>query len=235
MSKIRKRNPRIVSAGVVLAMSVGLASAVVPSSPAQADTIDDVLGVAGKVLPFFDYVKQGYDYYTKYLGGAVDGKQVSDVAVAQAKIVSEIDAVASSEATACAKTVVSDFLNINALESSTLQNRAHDADDCVNKAAALIHAETEPAAIDSAGIALNAAGPLALTFYKKAGFSADALQRSLIDGNREILTRLKPTCGGSPDGGGSFVHSLVEENGNPIIPGIFNPTPIPGHGAMPFR
>lgn len=231
MSRARKRTARVVSAGVALAMSVGLASSVTPS--AQADTVDDVLGVAGQLLPFFNYVKQGYDYYTKYVGGSVSAQQVSDVSVAQTKIVAEIDSVASSAATACAKTTVSDFLNINQFDQSTLQNRAHDADACVNTAAALIDAEGDAgkASIDAAGIAMNAAGPLALTFYKKAGFSTDALLQALIDGNRKLLTRLKPTCDVFSDNNGTWVDQQVEANGNPVIPGLFNPTPIPGHGA----
>jgi hypothetical protein len=52
--------------------------------------------------------------------------------------------------------------------------------------------------------------PIALLTSAKANQSTDLLAQYILDGNRNLLTRLQPTRGGSPDGGGNDVDARTD-------------------------
>jgi hypothetical protein len=84
--------------------------------------------------------------------------------------------VAVASVQACAESTVIDFADIDLMTTDSLQAFASNATACATQAQSLIPAVTgSPAAVDQAGFALNAVGPLALTARAKAGFSTAGL------------------------------------------------------------
>ena len=64
----------------------------------------------------------------------------------------------------------------------------------MNTAAADIAAESDTAAIDKTGFALNIVGPIALFASADANERTDILTQNLIAANQLLIKQLKPTC-----------------------------------------
>src|SRR4051794_16627360 len=182
---------RLGAAALLAALVTALAAA-----PARAD--GGILGDVGKVTGYADQVHRYYDLFNQYVLGAKPDSDLQEIKAAiiqsQQEIVSQLDAIAAAQVQACSATAVQQFANVDRMTPDTLQAFAAASVACVNTAAADIGAETDPAAIDKTGFALNVVGPIALFASADANERTDILTQNLIAGNQLLLTKLKPRC-----------------------------------------
>ena len=184
------RHERIL--GIALVLAVALPPYLTAPLRARADIIDDLLDAAGDFVPPYKYLKEAYDFYGKYVAGqpVIPNVQAA-INAAKTQIVAELDALAAADVTACANTVVNTFQNIQLLSQDNLQNFAIQSAGCLNLAQADIAAASDKAAIDKLGFALNTVGPLTLIANAEAGFATGLLKETLINGNRQLLSKLQ--------------------------------------------
>jgi hypothetical protein len=190
MKRIRLIAAALATAGV-LAGASGMAA-----TPARAD-VGDILGDIGKVAGYVEQVSHYYDLFNQYalLHKPVDLEAIrAAILQSQQEIVSEIDAIAAAQVQACSATAVQQFANVDRMSPDTLQAFAAASVACVNAAAADIAAESDRAAIDKTGFALNIVGPIALFASADANERTDILTQSLIAANQLLIKQLKPTC-----------------------------------------
>ena len=190
MKRIRLIAAALATAGV-LAGASGMAA-----TPARAD-VGDILGDIAKVAGYVEQVSHYYDLFNQYalLHKPVDLEAIrAAILQSQQEIVSEIDAIAAAQVQACSATAVQQFANVDRMSPDTLQAFAAASVACVNAAAADIAAESDKAAIDKTGFALNIVGPIALFASADANERTDILTQSLIAANQLLIQRLKPTC-----------------------------------------
>jgi hypothetical protein len=209
---------------------------------------------AGDFLGYLGYVKDGYDAFNKYILNN-DPSEISQVQAivnqAKTQIIAELDGLTAAWNSSCAANSVDTFQNIDKLSPDNLQAFAISSDKCVTDAQAQIGAVTDKAAIDKIGFALNTVGPIALLANARAGFATEVLKQHIIDANRQLQTRLTPTCGvtiDNPDNLPSFGEGPITGHGacyNYTVPtparievgergGIFYLQPGPGRAFLPW-
>lgn len=200
---------RPAAAFIALALSAVLTAA---PQPARADGTPSF-------IPYLGYVKDGYDFFEKYIKGQPDAIAQMQAMINQAKtaIISELDGLAAAWDSSCAANAVDTFQNIDQLTPDNLQAFAISSDKCVTDAQTLIAAVTDKAAMDKIGFALNTVGPIALIANAHAGFPTNALQQHIISANQDLKARLTPSCDVSIDDPNS-------------LPG-FGEGAVTGHGA----
>jgi hypothetical protein len=192
---LRTLTARLAGTATALASAVVLVVAT-GSAPAQAASIGDYAGYAG-------YVKQAYDAYQKFFGGALTLDQATAqienaITVAKTQILNEIDAVQAADVQACARSAVIEVADIRVLSPDNAQAFAAATTSCVTLAQADINAFSDLHAVDSAGFALNTVGPIALFARTYAGESTALLKSTLASAEQSTINRLKPHCFGSP-------------------------------------
>ncbi len=178
------------------AMAAALVATAACVTPARADD-GGILGDPGKVTGYADQVQKFYDLFNQFLLGH-EPSELDQIkaAIVQSRdeIVSQIDAIAAAQVQACSATAVQQFGNIDRMSADTLQAFAASSVACVNVAAADIAAESDKAAVDKTGFALNIVGPIALFASADANERTDVLTTDLIAANQLLLQRLKPSC-----------------------------------------
>lgn len=183
--------------GTVTALATAVVMvAVTGSTPAQAVSIGDFTGYVG-------YVKQAYDAYQKFFGGALTLDQATTqienaITVAKTEILDEIDAVQAADVQACARSAVIEVADIRVLSPDNAQAFAAATTSCVTLAQADVNAFSDPHAVDSVGFALNTVGPIALFARTYAGESTVLLKSTLASAEQSTITRLTPHCFGTP-------------------------------------
>lgn len=192
---LRTLTARLSGTAAALATAVALVVAT-GSTPAQADPIGDFTGYAG-------YVKQAYDAYQKFFGGALTLDQattqiVNAVNAAKTEILNEIDAVQAADVQACARSAVIEVADIRVLSPDNAQAFAAATTSCVTLAQADINAFSDLHAVDSAGFALNTVGPIALFARAYAAESTTLLKSTLVSAEQSTVNRLTPHCFGTP-------------------------------------
>jgi len=189
---------RLIRLGTAALMAIGVA---VPlgAQPAQAVDPGTVIAVVQKIYSL-------YQQFAKSKGLTLEqAVQQIETAItnAQKAITDQIDLVAVADVKACAESVVIDFADMDQMTTDSLQAFASNATACATKAQSLIPAVTgTPAAVDQAGFALNAVGPLALAARAKAGYSTAALTSVLVAGDNSLVSALLPTCRKVDESGG---------------------------------
>lgn len=124
---------------------------------------------------------------------------VAAIEASQTVILNHIDQVTAAQVRACARHHVIEFEDIALFNQTTLQRWAQDATGCAVLAESQIQAGvTSKLAIDRIGFALNVVGPIALAARVEAGFSTTGLMDVIDDGNRALITKLKPACTFTP-------------------------------------
>jgi len=167
------------------------------SAPARADD-GGILGDPGKVSDYTVKVQRFYEQFNHYV---LAQRPVSDLDAIEAAIVqsqheilTQIHAIPATQVQACSATAVQQFANIDRMSADTLMAFAADSVACVNAAAADIGVETDKAAIDRTGFALNIVGPIALFASADANERTDILTESLIAADQLLIQQLKPWC-----------------------------------------
>jgi hypothetical protein len=186
---------RVSGTVTALATAVVLVAAT-GSAPAQAVSIGDFTSYAG-------YVKQAYDAYQKFFGGALTLDQATTqienaITVAKTQILNEIDAVQAADVQACARSAVIEIADIRVFSPDSAQAFAAATTSCVTLAQADINALSDLHAVDSVGLALNTVGPIALFARTYAGESTGQLKSVLGSAEQSVITRLTPHCFGTP-------------------------------------
>jgi hypothetical protein len=123
---------------------------------------------------------------------------IAAIEVSKTEILNRIDAIATADASACARQAVVEFADIELFTPQTMQRWAQDATGCVTRIQSLIGVVGDKAQSDLLGLALNTAGPIAVAARARAGFSTDALLGIVLQGNRSLVTILEPACTFSP-------------------------------------
>ena len=207
---------RLIRLGTAAAMAVGL---VIPlgAQPAQAVDPGTVIAVVQKIYSL-------YQQFAKSQGLTLEqAVQQIEAAIqsAQKAITDQIAQVAVAGVQACAESTVIDFADMDRMTTDNLQAYASNATACATQAQSLIPAVTSsPAAVDQAGFALNAVGPLALAARAKAGFSTSGLTSVLVAGDNALVSALLPSCskidesGGEPGAPRVYAWDCIAYNGD---------------------
>ena len=236
MRTIRRGRAAFVSAATTLALGM-VSLSFVTAPPARADAVGSIIGDVNEIQSLNGQIQQEFNTVLGYLTG---NKPVSEldkikdlIAQSQTAIINEIDAVATAQLQGVCDTALDQFGSITSIESlndAQLASLVNEAVTCVATAKNLIASESanSKAAIDADGLALNAVAPIALAVKAASNQSTDILTGYIIDGNQTLLTKLKPTCGGTPDDGVD-VHGLTEAA--IPVPGVGGEVAVPGHGA----
>jgi PASTA domain/Tectonin domain len=184
---------------------------VAAAQPARADTTPSFISYLG-------YVKDGYDFFNKYILGQPDviAKMQAMINQAKTQIIAELDGLAAAWDSSCAANALDTFQNIDTLTPDNLQAFAISSDKCVTDAQALIGAVSTQAAIDKIGFALNTVGPIALIANARANFPTNELQQHIMSANQQLKAKLAPICDVSID----------DPNSLPSFEGA-----VTGHGA----
>lgn len=123
---------------------------------------------------------------------------INAIETSKTEILARIDAIATAEASACARQAVIEFADIESFTPQTMQRWAQDATGCVTLISSLIGTVSTKSETDELGIALNTAGPIAIAARARAGFSIDSLKTIVAQGNRSLVTLLEPACSLTP-------------------------------------
>ncbi|GIJ56630.1 hypothetical protein [Virgisporangium aurantiacum] len=123
---------------------------------------------------------------------------IAAIESSKTEILNRIDAIATADASACARQSVVEFADIELFTPQTMQRWAQDATGCVTRIQSLIGVVGDKAQTDLLGLALNTAGPIAIAARARAGFSTDALRGIVAQGNRSLVTLLEPACTFTP-------------------------------------
>jgi hypothetical protein len=192
--------------GLVLSISL-----IILAQPVSADTTPSF-------FTFLGYVKNGYDFFNKYIIGQPDVIAQMQAMINQAKtqIIAELDGLAAAWDSSCAANALDTFQNIDTLTPDNLQAFAISSDKCVTDAQALIGAVSTQSAIDKIGLALNTVGPVALIANARANFPTDELRQHIMAANQQLKVKLTPICDVSID----------DPNSLPDFEGA-----VTGHGA----
>jgi len=174
--------------GGVAALAFGLC--LLPSSSARAVEAEAVIGA----------LQGAYAIYERYsdrgitLDEATD-KMLAAIASAKTEILSRVEGLASSEATACAKSVIINFQNIQVIDPNVKQALAQESVRCLTYLDNLLQEVEGDAVVDKLGFALNALGPVALLAHEHAGLATpDELGDILLSGNTAVIQKLLPGC-----------------------------------------
>ncbi|MFC0435345.1 hypothetical protein [Kutzneria buriramensis] len=98
--------------------------------------------------------------------------------------------------TSCANTAVKQFENLTGSTVDQRQDYARTTDARLNLADQDIPAFATLADADKIGFALNVLGPVDMLANAYVGFDTEQARNTIIHGNQELLTVLRPTCGG---------------------------------------
>jgi hypothetical protein len=202
------RKPQLTGTFLGLALSTMLVGT---AQPARADGVSSFIDYLG-------YVKDGYDFFNKYILGQPDviAKMQAMINQAKTQIIAELDGLAAAWDSSCAANALDTFQNIDTLTPDNLQAFAISSDKCVTDAQAMIGAVTTQAAIDKIGFALNTVGPIALIANARANFPTNELQQHIMSANQQLKAKLTPICNVSID----------DPNSLPSFEGS-----VTGHGA----
>lgn len=190
----RSMGTRLVGAATALTTAAIFAFA--GAQPARADTVSDFTGYLG-------YVKQAYDAYQKFFGNQLTLDEATTrienaISVAKTEILNEVDAVATADVQACARSAVIEVADIRRLSPDNLQAFAMAATSCATLAQSDISNVSQLASVNQLGFALNTVGPIALFARTYAGLSTDLLRQTLVSANQTVVTRLTPHCFATP-------------------------------------
>jgi hypothetical protein len=182
---------RLLRLSTAAALAVGLA---VPMGAQPVQAVEPAT-----VITAIEAVYSAWQKFAKGGGGTTLDQAIQQIKqailTAQSKIIDEINLVAVASVRGCAESAVINFNDIEQLSPDNLQAFALDATACVTQAQSLIPAITgTPAAVDQAGFALNAVGPLALAARARAGLSTPTLTSVLASGNTSLVSALVPSC-----------------------------------------
>ncbi|HEY8983614.1 MAG TPA: hypothetical protein VIU15_29055 [Streptomyces sp.] len=166
------------------------------AAPARADGVSDFTGYLG-------YVKQAYDAYQKFFGHTLTLDEATTrienaITAAKTEILNEVDAVATADVQACARSAVIEVADIRRLSPDSLQAFAMAATSCATLAQSDISNVSQLASVNQLGLALNTVGPIALFARTYAGLSTGLLRQTLVSANQTVVTRLTPSCFATP-------------------------------------
>src|SRR4051794_8377838 len=115
----------------VTAIGISLAT----PSTAHADILDDALSAAGQSPGFGQYINAIKTFYSFVKDGLGSGQSpnagvIAAINAAQSNVIAEIDAVASSQATSCARQTVEDFVDVDKMDTAELHDATHRSSEC---------------------------------------------------------------------------------------------------------
>lgn len=154
------------------------------------------------IKQYIDIATAAYNLVKSIFGGGASDAAIRDavrqiinaIEASKVQILAHVDALATAEARACARHHVIEFADVDRMEGITLQVWAQDVTGCVTLIDSLLGVVTDKAQLDLLGLALNVAGPIALSARSRAGFSNGGLLSTLIHANNTDLAVLMPPC-----------------------------------------
>lgn len=192
----------------VIALIAVLSAATLPSRNAEAITIGDI--VSG--------LKKAYDAYKKYRGGELTLQQATDqllagIESAKEEILAQIDGIAAAEGRACARGVILNAEDMDAVSQQVREQLAFDGVYCLSLIESLLDTVDDEAAVDKLGFALNALGPVVQMARAQAGLGeSSGVTDMLINGNLAVIAKLYPHCATitlASDSSGDFIEQQI--------------------------
>jgi hypothetical protein len=133
-------------------------------------------------------------------------------------IINHVDAIASAEVQACARTNTIEFASINSMSRTVLQLWAQSATACATRATAYLHALTSPAAVDNIGWLVGEIFTIVIAARTKGGLTEglDLVRQDEISAFETVVNKLTPDCqtavwwpGGGPDPDADSYHEYT--------------------------
>ncbi len=173
-----------------LAVTISLPGTATPAVAWDLATIGKYIELAAKA----------YDLISKVIGGGgmsieeATRQIIAKIEESKVQILNHIDAIATAEASACARHHVIELADIERFNPDVLQRWAQDATGCAVLIDSLIPVVQDKSQADLLGLALNVAGSVALTARVRAGFGTAGLTDTLRRANNATISKLFPTC-----------------------------------------
>ncbi|ADJ45535.1 hypothetical protein AMES_3711 [Amycolatopsis mediterranei S699] len=182
----------IVALTVPLTTVVGAPAQAAPATRGSAHPNVDVITI-------IQAAKAAYDAYKSFAsgGGSLNtavSRILTAIQQAQDSIINHIDAIAATDARACAQDAIVDFPNFDRLTPDNQQAFAVAATKCSNLIDSLLGTVADKHAKDQLGYSANAVGPIALVTRSRSGLSNQSFVPVLRDTNQQISTSLAPSC-----------------------------------------
>jgi len=192
----------------VVVLAAVLGTTTLPSHNAEAFYVSDiVLGL-----------KKAYDSYKKFRAGETPLQQATDelldaIDSAKDEILAQIDGIAAAEGRACARGVIINAEDMDAVSQDVREQLAFDGVYCLSLVESLIDTVDDEAAVDKLGFALNALAPVVQMARAQAGLSENSgVTDMIINGELAVIAKLYPYCSVSNlygDSSGGFVETHI--------------------------
>jgi hypothetical protein len=215
---------RLFNAAVAFTAAVALTTGVSPAqaAPSAPDSPSATNRTTTDIATILAAVKKAYDIYKSFAQGGTSGQDATALILnaiqsAQTAIISHIDAIATAEARACARSAVVDLPNFEALTTDNRQAFALAATSCVTRIESLLGTVTDLGAVDQLGFSLNAVGPIALITRSRTGLTNPSFVPVLVSSNQTVVTRLAPACHPHTDLEGATEYICLAYNGDRAV------------------
>jgi hypothetical protein len=159
------------------------------------------LGEAVEVEQVLEAIKTAYALYQEFQQEEITLEQatadiINAVNAAKAEILTQINAIASAQAKACAEAVIISYESIGEFTEDVTQQFANDSIACLTEIESLLtEFGKDQASVDTLGFALNALGPVVLLVDAHAQFDHSAAILDLVEsGNQAVIGTIVPHC-----------------------------------------
>ncbi|GFJ93990.1 hypothetical protein Prum_076320 [Phytohabitans rumicis] len=188
---------RTVAAGT-LAVAIAVAGAGQPAQAAPQD--NSATNVSAQA---FDWVTAVLVVAGSVFGGgsssdldAAIQQVIAAIEASEVRILNHVDAIASAEVQACARSHTIEFADINFMSTSVRQLWAQEATRCAGLASAYLDAVQSKQATDNIGHVIGEIYAIAIAARAKAGLvnGIDLLIRDQIRSYETLVVKLAPAC-----------------------------------------